>query len=192
MIAGVAITLRRTLMLILLALMLAAGAAGLAYQRDMRAIHARLADGAGVVETALGPVAFETDGDGVPVLAIHGAGGGHDQGRLLAEGFLPEGYRWIAPSRFGYPGASLPADASTAAQADAFVGLRSASFHRSARIVRRPDMVCSNVSVRVGLMSRIFLGPRSRTPRKSWCFCYISPCSSKLPWFRHGSGKSET
>jgi len=25
------------------------------------------------------------------MLAIHGAGGGHDQGRLMAEAFLPDG-----------------------------------------------------------------------------------------------------
>ena len=88
--------------------------------RDMRAIHARFAAEERVVEIAFGPVAFSSGGVGAPVLAIHGAGGGHDQGRLLAEAFLPDGFRWIAPSRFGYPGSAMPADPSTAAQADAF------------------------------------------------------------------------
>ena len=96
---------------------------GWVYLRDMRGIHARLQAGAGVIETDFGPVAYATGGQGAPVLAIHGAGGGHDQGALLARAFLPEGYRWIAPSRFGYIGASLPADPSTAAQADAFAEL---------------------------------------------------------------------
>lgn len=86
----------------------------------MRAIEGQLAGSARVIQTAFGPVAYATGGQGAPVLAIHAAGGGHDQGALLARAFLPEGMRWIAPSRFGYPGSSLPADPSTAAQADAF------------------------------------------------------------------------
>ncbi|MCC6000443.1 MAG: alpha/beta fold hydrolase, partial [Pararhodobacter sp.] len=93
---------------------------GWVYLRDIRAITAQLAGNARVIETTLGPVAYATGGQGVPVLAIHGAGGGHDQGALLARAFLPDGYRWIAPSRFGYPGSVLPGDPSTAAQADAF------------------------------------------------------------------------
>ena len=96
---------------------------GWSHLRDMRGIAARLDAMAAVVETSFGPVAYAQGGQGVPVLAIHGAGGGHDQGRLMAEAFLPEGYRWIAPSRFGYPGAAMPPDPSTAAQADAFAEL---------------------------------------------------------------------
>ena len=59
----------------------------------------------------------------MPVLVLHGAGGGHDQGRLIAEAFVGDGFRWIAPSRFGYPGTPMPGDASVAAQADALVDL---------------------------------------------------------------------
>jgi 2-hydroxy-6-oxonona-2,4-dienedioate hydrolase len=114
---------RRALLLILLGSTLAAGAVGVAFQRDMRAVHARLAGEASWAQTAQGPVAFSAGGQGAPVLAIHGAGGGHDQGRLLAEAFLPDRYRWIAPSRFGYPGSPMPVDPSTAAQADAFAEL---------------------------------------------------------------------
>lgn len=111
---------RRALFLILLAVALPAGMAVLAYQRDMRSIRASLTAAASTTETTHGPVAFATGGDGAPVLAIHGAGGGYDQGRLLAQAFLPEGFSWIAPSRFGYPGAPMPRDASTMAQADTF------------------------------------------------------------------------
>ena len=114
---------RRTGWLLLLLLLGTAGSVGLMWQRDMQAIEARLAAGAQLTPTPFGPVAHAEGGEGAPVLAIHGAGGGHDQGRLLAEAFLPEGYRWIAPSRFGYPGTPMPADASTAAQADALAAL---------------------------------------------------------------------
>lgn len=109
--------------LILLALALGAAAVGLVWQRDMRTIEAQLAASARVIQTSFGPVAFAEGGQGAPVLAIHGAGGGHDQGALLARAFLPEGTRWIAPSRFGYPGSGLPAVPSTAAQADALAEL---------------------------------------------------------------------
>jgi 2-hydroxy-6-oxonona-2,4-dienedioate hydrolase len=111
---------RRVLLVLLFASFVGAVLVAVAYQRDLRAAHARLAAAATVVPTSYGPMAFEAGGEGAPVLAVHGAGGGHDQGRLLAEAFLPEGLSWIAPSRFGYPGSPCPADASTAAQADAF------------------------------------------------------------------------
>ena len=116
---------RRPLWLVLLALALAlgAGAIGLVWQRDLRVIEAQLAGSARVVQTGFGAVAYAEGGQGAPVLAIHGAGGGHDQGALLAGAFLPDGTRWIAPSRFGYPGSTMPDDPSTAAQADAFAEL---------------------------------------------------------------------
>lgn len=125
--------LRRWHLLILLALV--PGAVALAYQRDMRAIHAGLTAGVGVVETGFGPVAHATGGEGAPVLAIHGAGGGHDQGRLMAEAFLPAGHHWIAPSRFGYPGSPMPADASTAAQADALAGMLQTLGHERVIVI---------------------------------------------------------
>lgn len=83
------------------------------------ALHA----GAAVVMTDLGPVEVARRGAGFPILVIHGAGGGYDQGLLLAEAFGGGGFDWVAPSRFGYLRSPSPADASTAAQADAFAAL---------------------------------------------------------------------
>ena len=114
---------RRMLILTLLAVTLTLAVLWWAYARDMRPVHKEVAAGATVVETAFGSVAFESGGVGSPMLAIHGAGGGHDQGRLLAEAFVPVGFHWIAPSRFGYPGSTMPDDASTRAQAEAFADL---------------------------------------------------------------------
>lgn len=57
------------------------------------------------------------------VLLVHGAGGGYDMGELMAEILLGEGFRWIAPSRFGYLGSSLPEDATPDTQADAYAWL---------------------------------------------------------------------
>jgi pimeloyl-ACP methyl ester carboxylesterase len=104
---------------------IAAAAAGiyLVYWQDMRAIEERVAGASRIVETPHGPVEFANWGDGPPLLIVHGAGGGYDQGHLLAKAFGGDGFRWIAPSRFGYLRTPMPADASTAAQADAFADL---------------------------------------------------------------------
>jgi pimeloyl-ACP methyl ester carboxylesterase len=62
-------------------------------------------------------------GTGTPVLVIHGAGGGFDQGLELGRPLIENGFRVIAPSRFGYLGTPLPEDATPAAQADAHARL---------------------------------------------------------------------
>jgi pimeloyl-ACP methyl ester carboxylesterase len=102
----------------ILAVAVAAG-----YLRDMAAIRARLAAGAEIVETRLGAIEVATRGEGTPVLVLHGAGGGYDQGLLLARAFGGKGYRWIAPSRFGYLRSPKPADASATAQADIIIAM---------------------------------------------------------------------
>lgn len=73
--------------------------------------------------TRHGLIEYQVWGDGPPVLVIHGAGGGYDQGRLLVEAVGPAGYRWISASRFGYLGSAMPDTPSTAAQAEAFADL---------------------------------------------------------------------
>jgi pimeloyl-ACP methyl ester carboxylesterase len=100
-----------------------AGAIYFAYARDMRATRDRLAAGSQVVTTRHGPIEYTTWGEGPPVLVVHGAGGGYDQGISIARAYGGEGFRWISLSRFGYLRTPLPADASTAAQAEAFADL---------------------------------------------------------------------
>lgn len=70
-------------------------------------------------ETRHGSIQYASWGEGPPVLVIHGAGGGFDQGRLLAKAVAGEGFRFIAVSRFGYLGSAMPPDPSTASQAEA-------------------------------------------------------------------------
>jgi len=105
------------------AFLLAVGAAYVSYLRDMQAVLARMSTESQVVETRHGPTEFATWGSGPVVLVVHGAGGGYDQGHAIARAFGGEDFRWIAPSRFGYLRTPLPADSSTAAQADAFADL---------------------------------------------------------------------
>ena len=73
-----------------------------------------------IAATTYGRIEYQIWGAGPAVLVIHGAGGGFDQGRLLAETLGGEGVRWISVSRFGYLGSDLPEDASVPAQARAF------------------------------------------------------------------------
>lgn len=104
----------------------AAGASALAYaayRNDIKAANQQIANESQLIESAFGPIEFGESGDGPAVLVVHGAGGGFDQGLDLGHALLGDGYRVVAPSRFGYLGTPLPADASAQAQADAHLRL---------------------------------------------------------------------
>lgn len=110
-------------LVLILGLAIIAGVVWWSYRSDMREIRARLTAGAEVLETPFGTVEYARWGNGPPALFLHGAGGGWDQGKLLAEHFVGDGFSWISVSRFGYLGSPIPEDASTAAQADALAFL---------------------------------------------------------------------
>lgn len=93
--------------------------AWLGYRSDLREATARIAGGSARVDTPCGPIEYAVAGNGAPVLVVHGAGGGFDQGAAFGESFHRHGFRVIAMSRFGYLRTPLPRDASAAAQADA-------------------------------------------------------------------------
>jgi pimeloyl-ACP methyl ester carboxylesterase len=98
-------------------------AAWIAYRRDVRRARERVSVGSRVVETPRGPIEYGSVGEGPAVLVVHGAGGGFDQGLEIAGPLVRSGFRLIAISRFGYLKTPLPADASPAAQADAYACL---------------------------------------------------------------------
>ena len=104
----------------------AVGGIGLAvyarYRREMREVRAKLERGGTIAETAAGPIEYAEEGEGDPMLVIHGAGGGYDQGLLIGRD-IAEKYRIIAPSRFGYLRTPVPQDSSPTAQADAHAAL---------------------------------------------------------------------
>jgi pimeloyl-ACP methyl ester carboxylesterase len=96
----------------------------LPYRRDIRNAYAHVDSiERKVISTECGPIEVAIRGEGEPVLVSHGIGGGFDQGLGLADAYLGNGYQVIAPSRFGYHGTPLAADASPASQADTFVCL---------------------------------------------------------------------
>ncbi len=75
------------------------------------------------VETSFGTLEYAVMGEGEPVLIVHGACGGFDQGIEIAEALARRGYWVIAPSRFGYLRSALPRKLTTAMQADAYAQL---------------------------------------------------------------------
>ena len=93
------------------------------FEADMRRARAHAARGSVLLATHCGPIEYQEAGTGVPLLAVHGSGGGHDQGMAFAGALGSRGIRVIAMSRFGYLRTPMPADASAAAQADAHVCL---------------------------------------------------------------------
>ena len=95
----------------------------LRYRRAIRAARARVSEGSRIVGTPCGPIEYAETGAGPPVLVVHGAGGGWDQGFDFGRPLAARGFRVVAMSRFGYLRTPLPADASPAAQADAHAAL---------------------------------------------------------------------
>jgi 2-hydroxy-6-oxonona-2,4-dienedioate hydrolase len=104
------------------------------YHRAVVAAYARAAAGARLARTPCGPIEYAVAGEGPPVLVVHGAGGGFDQGLELGASFARGGFRIIAVSRFGYLGTPLPADPGANAQADAHACLLDALGIRRAAI----------------------------------------------------------
>ena len=93
------------------------------FDNDMQRARTHAAQDSVLLPTRCGPIEYQEAGAGVPLLAVHGSGGGHDQGMAFAGGLASQGIRVIAMSRFGYLRTPMPADASAAAQADAHVCL---------------------------------------------------------------------
>ena len=69
---------------------------------DTGRAYVRITGRSTVLSSPLGEIELKRGGTGVPVLVIHGSGGGYDQGELIATAILGAGFDWIAPSRFGY------------------------------------------------------------------------------------------
>jgi pimeloyl-ACP methyl ester carboxylesterase len=130
------------------------------YLDELRRAKRRVGTGSKLLQTRAGPIEYAEVGDpeGAPVLVIHGAGGGFDQGLDLAAGVANE-FRVIAVSRFGYLRTPLPKDASPEQQADAHAAVldalqipRCAAFGVSAGgpstlqlALRHPDRVTAMV-----------------------------------------------
>ncbi|MCC7477557.1 alpha/beta hydrolase [bacterium] len=87
------------------------------FSREIAAKKASLLAGSRIFSGSSGSLEYAEQGSGPPVLVLHGAGGGYDQGLWLGRLVLGDGYRFIAVSRFGYLRSPIPADASISGQA---------------------------------------------------------------------------
>jgi 2-hydroxy-6-oxonona-2,4-dienedioate hydrolase len=131
------------------------------FDSDVKAASIRAARASTLASTRCGPIEYEEAGAGIPLLVVHGSGGGHDQGMAFAGALAQQGVRVIAMSRFGYLRTPMPADATPAAQADAHACLLDALGIRKAAVlggsaggpsamqlaIRHPDRVSALVLV---------------------------------------------
>src|SRR5512138_3124745 len=106
------------------------------YRREMRTARERLNRmNSQVIETDCGPIEYLRMGEGYPVLVVHGALGGFDQGLWLARSFNISNYQVIAVSRFGHLRSPVPSDATLDTQADAFACLLNSLEIQQAAVV---------------------------------------------------------
>jgi 2-hydroxy-6-oxonona-2,4-dienedioate hydrolase len=108
--------------LIVLAFVTSGGLIYRQYRQDMTLAYQRVTSGGKLIETACGTIEYTEFGEGAPMLIVHGAGGGHDQGEYFAK-LIGGDNRWIAPSRFGFLGTTIPDGADSSRQADAYACL---------------------------------------------------------------------
>ena len=172
---------RRTRRLLWAAPLAVAGIAGavfLLYRTDLARARAAARRGSLLAHTDTGLIEYADMGAGVPLLSVHGAAGGFDQGLAHASAFVGAGFRVIAPSRFGYLRTPVPRDTSPAAQADAHAALLSAldvpkaivlAVSAGARsavelAIRHPDRVAALILVVPGLHAPA--GPGSAEPSR--------------------------
>ena len=146
------------------------------YRDEINAARTRLAarDREYLASEPFGIIEYAQHGDGPALLVSHPLFGGFDAGIGLAETYVGDGFRIVAPSRFGYLGSTLPPKASPALQADAYVALldtlgieRAALFGYSAGgpaviqfALRHPDRTCA-----MTLMASALPGRAGRPPK---------------------------
>lgn len=90
------------------------------YKKQMKAASERIQSESRILETKYGKMEYAVRGHGKPILLIHGAGGGFDQGLWLGQVCLDGDYQFISPSKFGYLNSDIPAEYSAKIQAEQY------------------------------------------------------------------------
>lgn len=63
------------------------------YRAEVTRAHAAASEGAKTAATSFGPIEYAETGSGMPLLSIHGAGGGFDQGIVNAKELVGDQFR---------------------------------------------------------------------------------------------------
>ena len=92
------------------------------YHRDMSLTKERLITSE-ILKTPDGEIEYAVKGEGTPVLLLHGAGGGFDQGLWMSRVFLEDKYKFISVSRYGFLRSPIPDNASIKNQAALYSAL---------------------------------------------------------------------
>ena len=179
------------------------------YLQDIDYAWRKVLNGSRVADTSCGRIEYAEFGAGrPPLLIVHGASGGYDQGVVMAR-LRGDMFRCIAMSRFGYLRTPMPADPSPPAQADAHAALLDVlGIHKTAIIagsagslsslhfaLRYPErctalILLSSVSKPLQLRSpsrNIIYGAIYRSDFVSWLVATLtSPTNTPLSIISHG------
>ena len=90
------------------------------FQKQMNEAKERIKSESKLLETKFGEMEYAISCQGKPVLLIHGAGGGFDQGLWLGRICLEGDYQFIASSKFGYLSSQSPEKYSAKLQAEQY------------------------------------------------------------------------
>jgi len=93
------------------------------YRADITHARARVLGESEILATNNGEIEYAVKGEGLPVLLIHGAGGGYDQGLWFGETALGDGYQFISVSRYGYLRSPFAEESTVESQAALYVEL---------------------------------------------------------------------
>lgn len=86
------------------------------YHREMSFAKERIKTSE-IIKTSAGEIEYKIEGEGTPMLLLHGAGGGFDQGLWMRKVFLEDKYKFISVSRYGFLRSPIPDNASIKNQA---------------------------------------------------------------------------
>ena len=87
------------------------------YNREMSEVKVHLIENSEILKTDKGDIEYALTGEGIPVLLLHGAGGGYDQGFWGGKVYLEGKYQIVSVSRYGFLRSPIPVNASIKTQA---------------------------------------------------------------------------